>query len=63
KSTDVVSIIDDVLTTGKSVAEMLGILEPTGTKISTCAVVVARRGARLDVPLVSLLTEEDLVAA
>ncbi len=59
---DCVSIVDDVLTSGKSLRHMIAVLRQTGACILGCHVVVNRdRNFHLDVPLSQIFFLEDLI--
>lgn len=58
---DGVLIVDDVLTTGKSVKKIIKTLKPTGAKISGCAVVVKRGKGKIGIICRHLLTLEELL--
>ncbi len=58
-SQDRVIIVDDVLTSGSSVKEVINTLQPTGAPIIGIGVLVKRGEAVFDVPLHYLFTLED----
>ena len=58
---DKIAIIDDVLTTGKSLREIITALRPTGAEILGCYVVVKRGEGDLPVPLEHLIDQEELL--
>jgi len=57
---DKVVIIDDVLTTGSSIAETIGVLKETNVELLAAYVVVKRGNAQLEIPIKHLLTVEEL---
>ena len=58
---DKVVVIDDVLTTGSSITQVIEVLKPTGAKILQAYVVVKRGDAQLEIPTKYLLTVGDLL--
>lgn len=58
---DKVFLVDDVLTTGDSLRQILQILGPTQTQVIGCGVVVKRGSEGLQVPLHYILTLDDLI--
>ncbi len=58
---DRIVIVDDVFTTGGSLRKIIKILEPTGAEVTGCCVAVKRGEGKLPVPLVYLLTKNDLL--
>lgn len=60
-SRDKIAIVDDVCTTGSSLRKMIEALRPTGAEILGCYVVVKRREVNLSVPIVHLMTAEELL--
>ncbi|MFH1607994.1 MAG: hypothetical protein ABIA78_02575 [archaeon] len=57
---DFVSIIDDVFTTGGTLRGIIEVLEPTGTDILDCLVIVKRGEGELNIPLKYLIKGTDL---
>lgn len=58
---DRVAIIDDVLTTGKSLTRMVEIVKQNKAEVIGCYVVVKRNNINLNVPVNHLFTVEDLL--
>lgn len=58
---DRVSIVDDVLTTGKNVKQILSSLDQTGAKIEELLVTTQRRKVELGIPVSFLFTLEDFL--
>lgn len=58
---DKIWIVDDVLTTGKSVKKIIKTLKSTGAKISGCAVVVKRGKGKIGITCHHLLILEELL--
>ena len=58
---DRIAIVDDVLTTGRTLQKVIDIIAPTGAEIVGCYVFVKRGEAQLSVPVKSLLQVEDLL--
>jgi len=58
---DIVALIDDVCTTGRTLRHMINIIEHTGATIASCHVVVKRGEGDLPVPLFHVLTEEEIL--
>ncbi|MBI2035090.1 MAG: hypothetical protein HYT12_00200 [Candidatus Liptonbacteria bacterium] len=54
-------IVDDVLTTGKSIIQMAQIVRSTKAKVIGCGVVVRRGRRKLAIPCEYLMTAEDLM--
>jgi len=57
---DIIAIVDDVFTTGKSLKEIIRTLKPTGARIIGCYVVVKRGDKKLHILTRHLLTPEEL---
>lgn len=58
---DLVALIDDVCTTGKSFQTMIDILKPTGAAIAGCYCVLKRAEVTLSVPINHILVPTDLI--
>ncbi len=58
---DKIAIVDDVCTTGSSLRKMMEALRPTGAEILGCYVIVKRGDVNLEVPLVQVVSAEDLL--
>ena len=58
---DKVVIVDDVLTSGGSLQDVIDLIKPTGAEILGCCVVVKRGEDKLDVPVTYLMTEKALL--
>lgn len=56
---DKVAIIDDVLTTGKTLEKAIETVQATGAEVSGCYVIVKRGDVKLSAPLQYLLTPQD----
>ena len=54
--------VDDVFTTGGSLRKVMGKISEVGAEIIQCAVVVKRGDGEFPVPLVHLLTNEDILS-
>ncbi len=60
-SKDLVALIDDVCTTGKSFQTMIDVLKPTGALIAGCYCVLKRAETQLSVPINHILIPADLI--
>lgn len=58
---DKIAVVDDVFTTGGSLRKIIEVLKPTRAEIIGCYVVVKRKEGNLQVPLIHILTLEDLL--
>jgi len=58
---DLVALIDDVCTTGKSFQTMIDVLKPTGAAIAGCYCVLSRVEIQLSVPINHILVPTDLI--
>ncbi len=58
---DKVTIVDDVLTSGKTIKSIINAIKQTNASILGCCVVVKRGNHNLDIPVRHLLTLEDLI--
>ena len=61
KKGDKVWIVDDVLTTGKSIKHIIKVIKKTDAKIFGCSIVVKRGDGQTDIPLFHILGAEDLL--
>ena len=61
KKEDRVWIVDDVLTTGKSINQAVKMLVSAKTKVVGCSVIVKRSSRKLIIPCRYLMTAEDLL--
>lgn len=61
KNKDVVTIVDDVLTTGSSINSVLMVLKKNNTKVNQIVVIVKRGNPELSIPYKFLFSISDLI--